>query len=241
MSRARVLADYVAGGVTAAEFDRLDGIGSAAVGLTDSQTLTNKTLTSPTLTTPALGTPASGVVTNLSGVLPVGVTGGSGLDASNIGITHASQWRVTSDFTDSASPVASNWEDTDGPAGFGVLGASMTESSGIFTFPATGYWFINWIPRGRGNSSAGSRMYGEIHTTANAGSGDTYTSATMGETWLTGTGDYSSTYMDYIMDVTSTTTHKLKFVLTMGHSSNTFKGSSDQHYNHVSFIRLGDT
>ena len=44
-----------------------------------SQTLTNKTLTSPTLTTPALGTPASGVVTNLSGVLPVGVTGGSGL------------------------------------------------------------------------------------------------------------------------------------------------------------------
>ena len=67
MSRARILADYVAGGVTAAEFDRLDGIGSAAVGLTDSQTLTNKTLTSPTLTTPALGTPASGVMTNMTG------------------------------------------------------------------------------------------------------------------------------------------------------------------------------
>ncbi len=175
---------------------------------------------------------------NFTGVLPVGVTGGSGLDASNIGITHASQWRVTSDFTDSASPVASNWEETDGPAGFGVLGASMTESSGIFTFPATGYWFINWIPRGRGNSSAGSRMYGEIHITAN---NSNYYSATMGETWLTGTGDYSSTYMDYIMDVTSTTTHKLKFMLQMGHSSNTFKGSSEQHYNHVSFIRLGDT
>jgi hypothetical protein len=46
-----------------------------------SQTLTNKTLTAPTLTTPALGTPASGVVTNLTGVLPVGVTGGSGLTA----------------------------------------------------------------------------------------------------------------------------------------------------------------
>ena len=36
------------------------------------------------LTTPALGTPASGVVTNLSGVLPVGVTGGSGLDATSV-------------------------------------------------------------------------------------------------------------------------------------------------------------
>ena len=44
-------------------------------------TLDSATLNSPTLVTPALGTPASGVVTNLSGVLPVGVTGGSGLTA----------------------------------------------------------------------------------------------------------------------------------------------------------------
>ena len=49
--------------------------------ITGVETLTNKTLTSPTLTTPALGTPASGVVTNLSGDLPVEVTGGSGLTA----------------------------------------------------------------------------------------------------------------------------------------------------------------
>jgi hypothetical protein len=45
------------------------------------KTLTNKTLTSPVLTTPNLGTPSAGVVTNLSGVLPSAVTGGSGLTA----------------------------------------------------------------------------------------------------------------------------------------------------------------
>ncbi|SVC50588.1 uncharacterized protein METZ01_LOCUS303442 [marine metagenome] len=67
MTKARILADYVAGGTTAVEFDYLDGLGSAAVGISDTQTLTNKTLTAPTLTTPALGTPASGVMTNMTG------------------------------------------------------------------------------------------------------------------------------------------------------------------------------
>ena len=59
-----------------------DRAGGAVLTTADSgATIANATLNSPTMVTPALGTPASGVVTNLSGVLPVGVTGGSGLDA----------------------------------------------------------------------------------------------------------------------------------------------------------------
>ena len=59
-----------------------DQAGVAVLTTADSgATIANATLNSPTMVTPALGTPASGVVTNLSGVLPVGVTGGSGLTA----------------------------------------------------------------------------------------------------------------------------------------------------------------
>ena len=57
MTKARILADYVAGGTTAIEFDYLDGLTSAAVGINDTQTLSNKTFVAP-----ALGTPASGVI-----------------------------------------------------------------------------------------------------------------------------------------------------------------------------------
>ena len=48
MTRARILADYVAGGTTAAEFDYLDGLTSTAVGINDTQTLANKTLAATT-------------------------------------------------------------------------------------------------------------------------------------------------------------------------------------------------
>ena len=70
-----------------------DQAGGAVITTADS----GATIANATLVTPALGTPASGVATNLtgipaaqvSGVLPVGVTGGSGLDGANMTVVTA--------------------------------------------------------------------------------------------------------------------------------------------------------
>ena len=78
MTKARILADYVAGGTTAAEFDYLDGLTSAAVGINDTQTLSNKTFVAP-----ALGTPASGNISN--------TTGGGGLKSMQV-FTSSGTW-----------------------------------------------------------------------------------------------------------------------------------------------------
>jgi hypothetical protein len=104
--------------------------------ITGTQTLTNKTLTSPTLVTPALGTPASGVVTNLSGVLPAGVTGGSGIDkpktvwagwnsASNTTLNSYQSWPLD------VSKIAL---DT----------AYMTKSTNTFTCVKAGTYFVSF-------------------------------------------------------------------------------------------------
>ena len=74
MSKARILADYVAGGTTAAEFDYMDGVTSNV----QTQMNTKAPLASPAFT----GTPTGITAAHLeAGVLPSDVTGGSGLTA----------------------------------------------------------------------------------------------------------------------------------------------------------------
>ena len=74
MTRARILADYVSGGTTAAEFDYLDGVTSNI----QTQFTAKAPLASPAFT----GTPTGITAAHLeAGVLPSYVTGGSGLTA----------------------------------------------------------------------------------------------------------------------------------------------------------------
>ena len=74
MTKARILADYVAGGTTAAEFDYMDGVTSNV----QTQLTAKAPLASPAFT----GTPTGITAAHLeAGVLPSDVTGGSGLTA----------------------------------------------------------------------------------------------------------------------------------------------------------------
>ena len=88
----------------------------------------------------------NGTITGISaGGLPAGsvtsATLASGLAAQ--GITMVDQWRVSSSFNSNNTDIDSNWERVD-TGGFGQVGTGMTQSSGIFTFPSTGVYRIDF-------------------------------------------------------------------------------------------------
>jgi hypothetical protein len=102
------------------------------------------------------------------------------------GITEADQWRLTTHFTGDANPIASNLERVDSD-GFSLLGTGMTQSSGIFSFPSTGYWFIRFTANYYGNGNTGSYMETTIVTTTN---NSTYSNASLSyQTMPTSTAD----------------------------------------------------
>ena len=71
------------------------------------------------------------------------------LNSAGINIAAApmvDMWRLNTDHTIATSAnsyITSNWERVDTDS-FQVIGSGMSESSGIFTFPDTGIWYVTW-------------------------------------------------------------------------------------------------
>jgi hypothetical protein len=161
--------------------------------------------------------------------------------ASGLGITMADQWRLTSglDVASGVNDITANLSQVSGD-GFGVLGSSMTESSGIFTFPSTGIYLITAHAYIFRNSGAAEYVGITIKTTTDNSSYGT-AAQSYGNVENT-TNEHSEATVAFQFDVTNTSTHKVKFS-TDSSDNNTVRlgGSSSQSQTFFTFIRLGDT
>jgi len=153
------------------------------------------------------------------------------------GITSASTFRLTTSFTGDASPIASNWEETD-TDGYGRLGTAVSQSSGIFTFSATGIWHIISTMTHIEGSTAVPYALNKIQTTENNSS---YGDASVSYNNMSGNGYYATTSANFIFDVTDTSTHKVRLSTNSNDASTTTMGDSDINRTYMTFIRLGDT
>jgi hypothetical protein len=156
---------------------------------------------------------------------------------NNLGITEAQQWRLTTDFTGDAIPIASNWEITD-TNGQGYLGTGMTESSGVFTFPSTGLWFVQFTVSYNQSGGTDTLLESNISVTTNNSS---FTDQCRCFTELGASGENQSVDTSTIIDVTDTSNVKVRFNISSNASSNTVRGASGNNQTFVTFIRLGNT
>jgi hypothetical protein len=154
------------------------------------------------------------------------------------GLTAASQWRLTTSFTGDAAPIATNLEECD-TFGAGVLGGSMTESSGIFTFPSTGFWLIMFELQQY--DTGGIRFCGgELYVTLD-NSNYNFVSQCYGNLHNDSSYVYSHTNLSYILDVTSTSLVKVKFHAQVIDAGVGTEGDTDNNRTSMTFIRLADT
>ena len=155
------------------------------------------------------------------------------------GISFSQQWRLTSNKSTSSttSDISANLEVVDSD-GYGGLGGTMTQSSGIFTFPSTGIYLI--MAKGAYSASGGATSgYNEmdLHTTTD---GSSFNRAAIGWCYIA-SGGYGTAACDFMFDVTNTSTHKVKFRAASASSNAYLTANSNDNQTHFTFIRLGDT
>ena len=155
------------------------------------------------------------------------------LSGVSAGINMAQAFILDSDFTGNADPIQGWTKFTTGNAG--NLGASdMSESSGIWTFPSTGFYMIETQAYHYGSGTNSSTT---IYPKFSVDSGSSFQSINHSYTNipnLSGTW-YNTSYNKHFFDVTNVSTHKCK-ILSSGNTQTIHNGGT-----FVRFIRLADT
>ena len=156
------------------------------------------------------------------------------------GLSQASQWRLSANQTslNNNSTITSNWEEND--TNYSRIGDAFSESSGIFTFPETGIYLVEFVYSGQGGSQDQTYLGGNIYATPD---NSTYSKVSNSISGADSNGNniFFTNYSSYLFDVTNTTTHKVKFVIEAQNNGVTAFGNTDRNATYATFTKLGDT
>ena len=165
--------------------------------------------------------------------------------ASGGGIDNAVIFRLTSNFTGDADPItasSSNIEqdDTTGDSTLGDGGqvqvGTVGAADGVFSFPTTGHYLVQaHVLFGAGAADAETNL----HILVTTGSG--YSDATVAQGSVYNSSARTTMVAQTIVDVSNTSTHKVKFKISGNSSSNSVLGGTNINYTYFTFIRLADT
>jgi len=187
------------------------------------------------------------VANMLTGATPV-ANGGTALTSGFLnGITMVDQWRLTTDFAFASGGananeqfITANLEQVD-TAQQSTFGSAMANSSGVFTFPATGFYKVEYVCNvnlQNDDTNFESRLFA---TTNNS----SYVKISSGSSAIQrSSGSYAiSSYCSAIVDVTATASVKVKFGFKpdVGPQDSVIRSSSTYNVTFFTFTRIGDT
>jgi hypothetical protein len=164
---------------------------------------------------------------NITGALPA-ISGASLTGISTD--TDFAQWRVNTLFSGAADPIT-NWTES-------TNNCTFSESSGIFTFPSTGFWRIHMHLYGYYNADSDNAELHIMRTTNNS----SYTHKTHSYTSLNnddGGNLYTTLEGDLVFDVTDVSTHKIKFKIA--NTSINWAADANRNDTYAIFMKLGET
>ena len=163
-------------------------------------------------------------------------------------ITHYDTWRLSADINDSNAQPMTNVQlsiDANGRNGFGTIGAAMTESSGVFTFPVTGLWKVELYVMWSSTDNTIS-VNSKIDFTTNGGSSFEALAQSIDSCHNAGSDRiYAATSCSALLDITDVSQRKVQFDASYESYDSSYNDmmihGGDRNKTHFNFIRLGDT
>jgi len=165
------------------------------------------------------------------------------LDASLVipvgGLEVADQWRLTTSLAIADAFLTANLEQVD-TAPQGSLGSAMTQSSGVFTFPSTGFYWVKANAQVKHDANTRQCQFAIYGTADNS----SYVQLSIQHSFITiGAAGNTTTSLvtDTLIDVTNVSTHKVKFYMAGIGGGEDLIGSSAHNATYFTFLKLGAT
>jgi hypothetical protein len=152
------------------------------------------------------------------------------------GITEADMHRITTNFTGNTDPVTNNWERVD-DATFSKMGTGISVSSGIFSFPSTGLYFVKANCQMKTSPTNNNLIL--QGTNDNFSSNDDILSYKTYGTVNSG-NPFQTQILETFFNCTNVSTHKVKLNFYAS-SGLDIKGDTNQNESTIMFLRLGDS
>ena len=151
------------------------------------------------------------------------------------GITVSDQFRLSASLS-STSDITANLERVDTSGQGGLTTNQMSESSGVFTFPLTGIYLVQFASTVT-CASGGDNVGIQIQVTTN-NSAYTTVARAFDRDHESGHG---CCYCDTLVDVTDTSQVKVKFASLSIDSGSSITGNTSYNQTSMTFTRMGDT